>query len=175
MSQSDFVRLNTTAKERAVVYVLEQMYRHQMRYQPKDHQEKFDLPDYIVQELEEHYRDVDKTCRLVVVNLSQDYDLSEAKKIAMKCSSKCYVDDCLVTFEMGDSGDHPHYNFLFKSSVEWLARSRLIFEFSRSFKIAKNFVKVRELSLQDYNYKCADYIKKEGIWSIDKRVKGKKR
>lgn len=169
MTTSDKQNRKNVARDRAIIQVWQDIYRSKMRYQPRRYAQELDLDDDEVREIEDHYSGVDYPARLVVVNLDTDYDIAEAKKIAVRCSSKCYMDEVLVTFETGDIDYHPHYNFLFKSNVEWLADSRLIDEFAGSFKIEKNFVHVEKLPLGDYNYKCSKYVSKEGLWKLDKR------
>lgn len=170
MSKPDKVSLKQLARDRAMLYTWEQMYRHRMRYQPRDYATFFDLSDSEVKEIEDHYKAVDFPARLVVVNLPKDVDLEWAKARAVKCSSKCYMSETVVTFELGESETHPHYNFLFLSTVEWLAKSRIIREFSSSFKVDQSFVNVTHLTKDDYQ-KTHSYITKEDIWTLDKRTK----
>lgn len=175
MSHSDNLHLKNQAKERAMLHVWEQMYRAKMRYEPREYAHTFGLTESEVSELEDHFVDVDFPARLVVVNLPPDADLDEAKKAAVRCSSKCYVSEVVVTFELAESGDHPHYNFLFLSNVSWLAESRIRREFAQSFGIdyhhpkIKNIVHVTNLTFDDFNYKVEEYVSKENIWKMDKR------
>lgn len=171
MAKPDLVSLKTQARERAMLYTFEQMYRHQLRYQPKEFKDSFGIGDDDVAAIKAWQRDCDYTHRLVVVTLPKDVDLLWARTVAIKASSKVYIKNCVVSFELGEDDNNPHYNFLFEKSVEWLARSRIIDEFSKTFKVSKNFVDVTMLQSDDANTRADEYIRKEEIWIFDKRQK----
>lgn len=173
MSHSQFLvaQLKHDAKCDAIKKVFTEMYRNQMRYEPLKYQSFFGLSDDDVADLKTHYDAVDYSGRLVVVNLPNDVDSMAYHKKAIKASSKVYMSEVLVTFELGENGKHPHYNFLFLKNVEWLAKSRIIANFANTFGIAQNYVNVTELTYGDFMYEVDTYIQKENLWKLDKRSK----
>lgn len=163
--------LKQLAKDDAIRQVFRQMYVHKMRYEPRQHKEFFNLTDLDVADLERHFEECQYPARLVVVNLPTT---PESHKKAIKASSKVFMDEVLVTYELGSEGKHPHYNFLFMKNVEWLALSLIVSGFANTFGVAKNYIDVTELTIGDYE-RTAKYIEKENLWKLDKRSENSKK
>lgn len=156
------------AQDRAVIWQYEQIYRHKMRYDPRSVQDELELTEEDIQDINSYYKQDEEsqmTYRAVTVSLSKDdyeqypdwYD-----KRARKASQKTYVGLCHYVLEFGDNGqgDHPHYHFVFKSEVKWLAKSRIVDEWSNTFKVAPNFIHVKPLNKIGYK-EFLSYIHKE--------------
>lgn len=152
----------------AVKWHYTQVYKQKMRYDIRSMQECFGLADFDVEFLEEHWKDTDDyDLYMVTVNLNLDKLMYIGGKvdhhIALKATTKKYINECSVAFEMGKEGTHPHYHFLFTKRVAWLAKSRIIDEFSKTFHIDKNYVDVKMYNLNQKD-KLIKYIRKEQLW-----------
>jgi len=169
-ARSDNIMLKIAARDKAYENVFYNIYRHQMRYTPVEYMEKLGLSEGDCEEIQNFNNKEDRQLqklRQVTVGLPEDYfDHPEWYKArAIKVMNKCYIGSCLLTFELGETENHPHYNYLFESNTKWLAKSRIIDEFSRSFQVEKNYIDVKEKNLSAW-HDIEKYIKKEDIWHM---------
>jgi len=148
------------------------MYRHMMRYEASEYREVLQLTQEecdTFEAFENKETESSQECRYVVVNLPREeyeQDPQWYLQRATKCSHKTYVGRCWYAIEMGENGVHPHVNFFFYKTVKWLARSRIITEFSQSFQVEKNFTKVKSMGKHAVE-SIKGYISKEGVHIYD--------
>jgi len=166
--------LKCQARDEAYKRMWIDIYRSKMRYDPFFYQDELGLSDGDVAEINSHYGRMEESeelpIKFVTINLpnyhqgESDRDGSQEAKAALeRCLKKVYVGEWHYCFELGKELDHPHYHVIFKSTVKWLAKSRIISEWAEIFKISKNFIHVISTSkAQMPNLK--NYISKEQIY-----------
>jgi len=169
--------LKQQARNDAVKNVFYNIYRSQCRYEPKQYKGFFGLSDEDVSLIETYNQDTEYPLVLLTVNLPLDFFLNKLGTTGMKLNAnhataikatrKIWIDECLVSFELGKEGDHPHYHYLLTKSREWVAKSRMIDEFAKTFKVEKNFIDVKLYKISQLQ-KIIKYVKKEEIWNYGK-------
>lgn len=162
------LRRKEVAQDRAVIWMYEQIYRHKMRYDPRAIASELDLNEQDIIDIEKYYKQDEESqmnFRMVTVSLSaeafEEYSEWYAER-ARRASQRAFVGKCHYTLEWGDNGEgtHPHYHFVFETAVKWLAKSRIIDEYSKIFQLDKNFIHVKPITKVGYK-ECLSYINKE--------------
>lgn len=146
------------------------IYRSLMRYDPQESQELLDLSDQDVEFIKLHYKREEESelpVKFVTINLPKEADLDQAQKCLERCLKKVYVGYWSYAFELGKDSSHPHYHVYFVSTVKWLAKSRIIKEWSKVFSIEPNFVHVKPTSKEQMS-NLEGYISKEKIFKKNK-------
>lgn len=144
--------LKVAARDDAYKHMWTQIYKSRMRYEPRVYQESCDLADSDVEEFENFFNKETESrlpYRYVVVGFPSDsFEEWEEwyQERTKRISKKKYIGKCWWTFELTnkEGEDHPHVNIFFESEVEWLAKSRIIDEFSKVYEVEKNYVNVDE-------------------------------
>lgn len=181
MTHSDKVHMRQMARDRAYIDQWYDIYRHKMRYNTEEVVEELNLDDRDIHEIKLLYQRQEANemdYRYVVVGFPvEDFyqDPEWYHKRAEKAMKKIYVGLYYYTLEeYNKKGEnHPHYNFYFKKTVKWLAKSRIIDEFSSTFKVAKNYVNVDEKNKYATS-KILSYMQKEDgsiLYTNDKKFK----
>lgn len=170
------------ARFEAKKHVFREIYRHQMRYEPRIHQQEFALTDDDVSLIESHYAGVDYDGYQVTINTKyvtvdqwEDFEVS-VLKLAKKACTKVYVREPVVSLEVLDKEgnfSHYHLNFLFYKKCEWLAKSRVLQEFYNTFK--DHVSDIQKVDVKPFNESdfavLSNYILKENLWVFSKNEK----
>lgn len=163
---SDKTHLKQKARDDAYTRMWYDIYRHKMRYCVEDVAEALDLDDVDIREIKTFYKQDEASqlpVRFVTINLPDDYDLDIAvSALKNRILTKCYVGDWAYAFELGGDSGHPHYHVYFISKVKWLAKSRIIQEWSKVFKIDPQYIDVKETN-ESQIPRIDSYIHKEDI------------
>jgi len=155
--------LRRIARDRAYEQHYVDMYRHLMRYEYEEAQNLLELSDSDVKVFRQFTSRMEETeypWRFVTIGLPSAGGMSSR---LYRCLKKCYVGEWFFCYEEGKNGKHPHYHVLFKSNVRWLARSRIVDEWSKVFEVAKNFVDVKALHTTHVK-RTKTYMKKENLY-----------
>lgn len=161
-------QLRINARDKAYENMYYNIYKHDMRYDPEGHKDRLGLDDQDIETFQRYYKQNEESelpVKFVTINLPQDY-FDEGDQLLHRCLKKCYVGDWHYCFELGE-GDHPHYHVYFTSTVKWLAKSRIIAEWSKIFNIGKNFINVKATSKEQIP-NLEKYISKEKIFKNSK-------
>lgn len=166
-SRADKVQLRQQARDDAYKRMWYDIYRHKMRYDVRDPKviTELDLDDKDVLEIEKYYNQTEQAelpVKFVTIGLPLDHDPEVSKNCLDRCLKKCYVGEWAYAYELGKDQGHPHYHVYFTQTVKWLAKSRIIDEWSRVFDIEKNFIDVESTSSAQIP-NLDKYIKKENI------------
>lgn len=174
---SDNIVLKCQARDEAYRRMYYDIYRHKMRYDPVGHAQELNLSDQDVGEIKKYYKQQEESelpVRFITIGLPKHdptgHQGSKYEQLLQRCLKKCYVGDWHYAFELGSNGTHPHYHVYFTATIKWLAKSRIIDEWSKIFDIPKNFIDVKSTS-KDHIPNLEKYISKEGL---TKRKKEKK-
>lgn len=173
--QQRTVHIKAQAKAKAIENVFYNIYRHQMRYEPIQYQDEFGLTDEDVSLILKHNTETEYPLIMITINFKDLADMptvaGPSGKIdhrrAIRASRKIWIKECLVGFELGKEGNHPHYHFLLSKSREWVARSRMVQEFSNTFKDTPHSVDIKYYQSGELS-KMAKYVMKEDIWIYGK-------
>lgn len=167
----DKTRLKVSAAEDAYKRMWYDIYRQKMRYDVRAVQHELDLDSKDIEEIERYYKieeESEMPVKFVTINLPPNWDSSGDSSLLQRCLKKCYVGDWHYCFEMGQEDKHPHYHVYFTSTVKWLARSRIVQEWSKIFGIKPGFINVKSTS-KEHIPSLENYISKEGILKKSKK------
>lgn len=169
-SLTDTVRLKIGAAEKAYQDIFYNMYKHEMRYEPRHYQEKFNLSDADVKEIsdfEDKQTESELPLRYVVIGLPGTEFPENIKELITRCVRKKYVGNHAYSLELADTDSpHPHVNVVFRSTVAWLAKSRIIWEWAHIFNVAHNYIHV-ESKPESALKELRKYIVKEHLCNFD--------
>lgn len=135
---SDNTQLRIQARDKAYEKMWFDIYRHKMRYDPIAHKNQLGLDDLDIREIQKYYKQDEESqfpVKFVTINLPSDHDPDNSLSCLQRCLKKCYVGQWAYAFELGSNEDHPHYHVYFVSAVKWLAKSRIIQEWSKVFDL----------------------------------------
>lgn len=172
---SDKTRLKVSAAEDAYKRMWYDIYRQKMRYDPDACALELDLDSKDLEEIKRYYKREEESempVKFVTINLPPDHDPVADQKNLLRCLNKCYVSEWSYAYELGPEQDHPHYHVYFTSTVKWLAKSRIITEWSKIFNIEKNFINVQSTSKNQIPT-LENYISKEKIFKDSSKKKKK--
>lgn len=162
--QGNNFQLRIQARDEAYKRMYFDIYRHKMRYDPVAHKDELGLDDSDIKQIQTYYKQTEQSelpIKFVTISLPDTLADPENKKLK-RCLKKCYVGQHAWAFELGETNSHPHYHVWFKSEVKWLAKSRIISEWSKIFDVDKNYIHVESTSIP-HTQTLDDYLKKEGI------------
>lgn len=159
-------QLRNIAREKALLYVYEQAYRHKARYQymDKNIQDELGLDPIgaeLIASLDDNIHKSEAQWKYIVVNLPPDAMFDDTLAITQKYVNKTvYVGQWYISYETGSKDTHPHWNILFKQTNKQLDHSRIRSDIKRIYKVKENFINIQSLAKQQVG-KTLEYIKKE--------------
>jgi len=144
--------LRAQARDEAYKRTYIDIFRHEMRYHTKRSAQHLSLDEEDIKKFTQHFQEIDEgeyPWKLVTLNFSTDHDDPAVRRATDKLFrkhilKKCYVGKWHYVWENGTQRDkHPHIHLLFKSAAKWLARSRIIGEWSKVMGIEQKYVNVK--------------------------------
>lgn len=166
--------LRNMARDESYKRMWMDIYRHRMRYDAAAVQHEMKLEASDVSAIQQYYGQLEQCempMKFVTVNY-KDGAFNDYIKLIMKCLTKCYVGEWQLAFEQAEdphSGHiHPHFHIIFKSTVPWLAKSRIIREWSNTLHILPQFIDVKETS-EPHKSRILNYMSKEQFQKMNSK------
>lgn len=139
--------LRAQARDEAYKRMWIDIYRSKMRYDPERYADELDLDAHDIKNIQWHYK-IDEQSQLpikyVTISPPNGTDIKEIEALLMsRIFTKCYVGHWVYVIENGDARHpHPHIHLHFVSKVHWLAKSRIINEWSKVFDLPPGSIHV---------------------------------